>query len=102
MAGKNANLSPDAPEMQMQQLKESKKQFKQEENLNMQQGMEVFEMAYDYFCKALDIRRSGSAALDLCAIAAGRAEVYFELILRHSLEADAQFSDSSQQERIHR
>ena len=31
MAGKNANLSPDAPEMQMQQLKESKKQFKQEE-----------------------------------------------------------------------
>lgn len=31
MAGRNANLSPDAPEMQMQQLKESKKQFKQEE-----------------------------------------------------------------------
>lgn len=40
-----------------------------------------FEMAYDYFRKALDIRRSGSAALDLCAIAAGRAEVYFELLL---------------------
>ena len=40
-----------------------------------------FEMAYDYFCKALDIRRSGSAALDLCAIAAGRAELYFELLL---------------------
>lgn len=31
MAGRNANLSPDAPEVQMQQLKESKKQFKQEE-----------------------------------------------------------------------
>lgn len=31
MAGKNANLSPDAPEMQMQQLKESKKQLRQEE-----------------------------------------------------------------------
>ncbi len=31
MAGRNAKLSPDAPEMQMQQLKESKKQFKQEE-----------------------------------------------------------------------
>ena len=31
MAGKNAKLSPEAPEYQMQQLKESKKQFKQEE-----------------------------------------------------------------------
>ena len=31
MAGRNANLSPEAPEYQMQQLKESKKQFKQEE-----------------------------------------------------------------------
>lgn len=40
-----------------------------------------FEMAYEYFNKALDIRRSGSAALDLCAIAAGRAELYFELKL---------------------
>lgn len=40
-----------------------------------------FKMAYSYFKKALDIRRSGSAALDLCAIAAGRAELYFELLL---------------------
>ena len=40
-----------------------------------------FELAYEYFRKCLDIRRSGSAALDLCAIAAGRAEIYFELIL---------------------
>lgn len=40
-----------------------------------------FELAYKYFQKCLDIRRSGSAALDLCAIASGRAEVYFELIL---------------------
>lgn len=31
MASKNANLSPDAPEMQMQQLKETKKQFRQEQ-----------------------------------------------------------------------
>lgn len=30
------------------------------------------------------------------------SEVYFELTLRYSLEADALFSDSSQQERIHR
>lgn len=40
-----------------------------------------FDMAYEYFCKALDVRRSGSAALDLCSIAAGRAELFFELRL---------------------
>ncbi len=33
----------------------------------------------EYFYKALDIRRSGSAALDLCSVACGRAELYFEL-----------------------
>lgn len=40
-----------------------------------------FDMAYDYFKQALDIRRSGSAALDLCSVAAGRAELFFELRL---------------------
>lgn len=40
-----------------------------------------FDMAYAYFEKCLDIRRSGSAAIDLCAVAAGRAEIFFELIL---------------------
>ncbi|MDE6919604.1 MAG: inositol monophosphatase, partial [Lachnospiraceae bacterium] len=40
-----------------------------------------FEMAYDYFRQALDVRRSGSAALDLCSVAAGRAELFFELRL---------------------
>ena len=40
-----------------------------------------FDLAYQYFQKALDIRRSGSSALDLCNIAAGRAEVFFELRL---------------------
>lgn len=40
-----------------------------------------FEMAYDYFKRSLDVRRSGSAALDLCSVAAGRAEVFFELRL---------------------
>lgn len=40
-----------------------------------------FDLAYEYFTKALDIRRSGSAALDLCSVAAGRAELYFEMIL---------------------
>ena len=40
-----------------------------------------FELAYEYFTKALDIRRSGSAALDLCSVAAGRAELYFEMLI---------------------
>ena len=40
-----------------------------------------FDLAYRYFEKCLDIRRSGSAAIDLCSVAAGRAEIYFELIL---------------------
>ncbi len=40
-----------------------------------------FDLAYHYFTQALDIRRSGSAAIDLCDIACGRAELYFELRL---------------------
>lgn len=40
-----------------------------------------FKMAYEYFRKAVDVRRSGSAALDLCAVAAGRADLFFELSL---------------------
>ncbi len=40
-----------------------------------------FAMAYDYFTKAQDIRRSGTAAYDLCSVACGRAELFFELIL---------------------
>ena len=40
-----------------------------------------FEWAYELFTRSLDIRRSGSAAIDLCSLAAGRAEFYFELIL---------------------
>ncbi len=41
----------------------------------------TFELAYDYYGKSLDVRRSGSAALDLCSVAAGRAELFFELRL---------------------
>ncbi len=40
-----------------------------------------FDIAYHYFKKCLDLRRSGSAAIDLCDIACGRAELYFELKL---------------------
>ena len=39
----------------------------------------TIEILSDYFYKALDIRRSGSAALDLCYVACGRADVYLEL-----------------------
>lgn len=40
-----------------------------------------FNLACAYFKKAVDVRRSGSAALDMCAVAAGRAELFFELSL---------------------
>lgn len=41
----------------------------------------TFEMMRFYYDRCLDIRRSGSAALDLCSVAAGRAELFFELRL---------------------
>lgn len=41
----------------------------------------AFTMAYHYFKQAMDLRRSGSAAIDLCSVAAGRAELFFELLL---------------------
>jgi len=40
-----------------------------------------FEIAYQYMSHAQDLRRSGSAAIDLCMIADGRAEFFFELAL---------------------
>lgn len=40
-----------------------------------------FDTAYYYFRKCLDLRRSGSSAIDLCDIACGRAELFFELRL---------------------
>lgn len=39
----------------------------------------TIEVLSEYFYKVLDIRRSGSAALDLCCIASGRADLFFEL-----------------------
>ena len=41
----------------------------------------TFALAYDYYRKSLDVRRSGSSAIDLCNVAAGRAELFFELRL---------------------
>lgn len=48
---------------------------------NQELSKRSFELAYSYFKKAIDIRRTGSAALDLCSVAAGRAELFFELSL---------------------
>ena len=42
---------------------------------------ESFRIALDVMDHALDIRRSGSAALDLCYSACGRCGVFFELML---------------------
>lgn len=42
----------------------------------------VFDRAKTLYLHAEDVRRGGSAALDLCKIAAGRAEVYFEYDLK--------------------
>lgn len=41
----------------------------------------TINMLSRYFLKTQDVRRSGSAALDLCTIACGKAELYFEMIL---------------------
>ena len=41
----------------------------------------TFNLARAYFKKTMDVRRSGSAALDMCSVAAGRAELFFELSL---------------------
>lgn len=43
---------------------------------------ETFRILRLCFDKSLDVRRSGSAAWDLCTIAAGRAELYYELRLQ--------------------
>lgn len=48
---------------------------------NEELSKKSFAWAYELFIRSLDIRRSGSAALDLCSLAAGRAEFYFELLL---------------------
>lgn len=40
-----------------------------------------FETAYAYVSRGEDLRRSGSAAIDLCMVASGRAEFFFEMVL---------------------
>ncbi|MCR5420365.1 MAG: inositol monophosphatase [Lachnospiraceae bacterium] len=38
----------------------------------------AFDKAYSFMDKCIDVRRMGSAELDLCYVACGRAELYFE------------------------
>lgn len=40
-----------------------------------------FDYAYNMLGKCADVRRGGSAAIDLCTVASGRASIYFELRL---------------------
>lgn len=39
----------------------------------------TFEITKKVYEKAIDIRRSGSAALDICYVASGKADLYFEM-----------------------
>lgn len=42
----------------------------------------TFELTENIFYKAIEVRRGGSAALDICYVASGKADLYYELILR--------------------
>lgn len=49
---------------------------------HMDLAKETFELTYAIYPRVLDIRRCGSAALDLCYLAANRQNVFFETILQ--------------------
>lgn len=49
---------------------------------NPQKAEISLKLALKYLLTCADIRRSGSAALDLCNVACGRTEVFFELELK--------------------
>lgn len=48
---------------------------------NEELAKKSFACAYGLFMRSMDVRRSGSAAIDLCNVACGRAELYFEMLL---------------------
>lgn len=48
---------------------------------NPERWDKTFEMVKDYMAKALDVRRMGSAVIDLCNVACGRYEIFFEMQL---------------------
>ena len=43
---------------------------------------EVFDIAREFFLSCQDLRRSGSAALDIAAVASGKIDIYFEYNLK--------------------
>lgn len=42
----------------------------------------TFALTEKVFYKAIEVRRGGSAALDICYVASGKADLYYEFILR--------------------
>ncbi len=42
----------------------------------------TFELTEKIFNRAIEVRRSGCAALDICYVASGKADLYYEMILR--------------------
>lgn len=42
----------------------------------------TFAVTEEVFYNALEVRRGGSAALDICYVASGKSDLYYELILR--------------------
>ena len=43
---------------------------------------DTFETAKKIFLNCIEVRRCGSAALDICYVASGKADLYFEYVLR--------------------
>ncbi len=48
---------------------------------NRELAHRTFSLAEQVFLHSLEIRRGGAAALDICYVAAGKADLYFEMIL---------------------
>jgi myo-inositol-1(or 4)-monophosphatase len=44
-------------------------------------GVKTFELCYELYRACSDVRRPGAAALDLAYLAAGRNDIFFEIIL---------------------
>ena len=49
---------------------------------HMELAKETFDLTYSIYPHVMDIRRCGSAALDICYVAANRQNVFFETILQ--------------------
>ena len=52
------------------------------EHLHIKKNWQTKTLSKKVFCKSQDIRRSGSAALDLAWIACGRSDAFFERNLK--------------------